>query len=213
MLFSAFQLIMFYLIHFTFILHFRAIQLLRSISSTVHLRFTLNSSQWITFFARLAHRATPPSLHPPIMKQWLPLYIAVIPSHASNGRRLDQLCAVLNACQRLLKRALLIHTHRRLKAEIEQMYEDNEQRPVCILGHSMGVMCAHYFLHWAAKETGGYATFTPPSANPPTQNPYSVPTPLQLSSPPPPLTLLSTRRREWTDKHANFGGGGGGRSF
>lgn len=35
------------------------------------------------------------------------------------------------------------------------MYEDNEQTPVVVLGHSMGVMCAHYFLHWAARETGG----------------------------------------------------------
>lgn len=34
------------------------------------------------------------------------------------------------------------------------MYEDNGQQAICILGHSMGVLCAHFFLHWVHSLTG-----------------------------------------------------------
>jgi hypothetical protein len=44
--------------------------------------------------------------------------------------------------------------HSNLKAEIEDMYHANGEIPVCILGHSMGVLCVHYFLHWVVAQTG-----------------------------------------------------------
>ena len=35
------------------------------------------------------------------------------------------------------------------------MYHENDDTPVMLLGHSMGVCCTHYFLHWVFQETGG----------------------------------------------------------